>query len=171
MKTTFFFSILLFFPFFVSAQNVLACAGNNQQSGAISQSYTVGETIVSDFIQSGKETSQGFQQPEIPTLLVRMFLQGFYIGGGMMEAIADPINAPLLTDTISLSLMNNDLNSTQAFQRNVLLFTNGYSSTTLPASLFGRSFFLKINHRNSIETWSALPIQLKTVNRFDFTAP
>ena len=168
--------IILFLSFIcwtsqLSAQSVLASAGNNQIAGELQQSYTLGESFISENIVNANVNSQGFQQPEIPQFQLRMFIQGFYIGGGFMNAVADPINAPLVTDTISFSLMSNQLVPVTIFQKNVLLSTDGFCNLTLPSFAYNQNYYLKINHRNSIETWSKLPIQLKTFNKYIFSTP
>jgi hypothetical protein len=155
----------------VQGQNVMASAGTNQSSSGIQQSYTLGEPFVSENIVGTIDHSKGFQQPEIPVFNLRMFIQGFYLGGGVMTSVVDPVNWPLLTDTISISFIKTDLSTTPVFQKKILLKTNGWSSTYLPTALFGHPYYLRINHRNSIETWSKLPISLSTVNKFDLTTP
>ena len=51
-----------------------------------------------------------------------------------------------------------------------ILKTNGDLSVTFgPAVLAGTSYFIKINHRNSVETWSALPLPFNTLTNYDFT--
>jgi hypothetical protein len=155
----------------VQGQNVLACAGTNQYASVIQQSYTLGEPFVSENIVGSFEHSNGFQQPEIPIFNLKMFIQGFYLGGGVMSPVVDPVNWPLLSDTISISFIKTDLSTAPVFQKKILLKTNGLSSTFLPTALFGHPYYLKINHRNSVETWSKLPISLSTVNNFDLTTP
>jgi hypothetical protein len=152
-----------------SAQSILSAAGNNQSSLTIKQSYTVGESFVADqhFLSHGH--AAGFQQPEIPQINVRLFIQGFYIGSGVMQAVADPSNAPSLTDTIRITFITNDPALSPFYSTPALLATDGWASIFLPTLLFNHSYYLKINHRNSIETWSKSPILIKTVNRFDFT--
>ena len=155
----------------VQGQSILSSAGTNQYSSLIQQSYTLGEPFVSENIVGSINHSKGFQQPEIPVFNLRMFIQGFYLGGGVMTSVVDPVNWPLLTDTISVSFINTDLNTIPAFEKKILLQTNGWSSTYLPTAMFGHPYYLKVNHRNSIETWSKLPISLSTVNTFDLTTP
>jgi hypothetical protein len=157
--------------FHLSAQSVLGCAGNNHNAGALQQSYTLGESFISENTVSANVNSQGFQQPEIPQLQLRMFIQGFYIGGGLMNAVADPINTPLITDTISFSLMYNQITPITIFQKKVVLTTDGFCNLTLPSFAYNHNYYLKINHRNTIETWSKLPVQLKTFNKYNFSTP
>jgi hypothetical protein len=171
MKIIILFLSFIFSTVQLSAQSVMGCAGNNQNAGAIQQSYTLGESFIVESTVGAKVNSQGFQQPEIPQLQLKLFIQGFYLGGGLMNAVADQINAPLLTDTISFSLMSNQLVPITIFQKKVLLKTNGFCNLTLPSFAYNHNYYLKINHRNTIETWSKLPIQLKTFNKYNFSTP
>jgi len=171
MKNLFLLALLFIMTSSVHAQSVLACTGNNQIAGALQQSYTLGESFIGENTVDATVSSRGFQQPEIPQFQLRLFIQGFYQGGGLMNAVVDPINFPLVTDTISISLMTNQLVPTTVFQKNVLLKTNGYCNLTLPTFACNHNYYLKINHRNTLETWSKLPLQFKTLNKFDFTTP
>ncbi len=171
MKKLIFFLSFICSTNHLSAQTVLASAGSNQISGALQQSYTLGESFISENIGGATVNSQGFQQPEIPQFVLKMFIQGFYLGGGIMNAVVDPINLPLVTDTISISLMSNDIVPISVFQKNVLLSTSGISYLTLPSFVYHQNYYLKINHRNAIETWSKLPVPFLTFNKFDFTTP
>jgi hypothetical protein len=171
MKKIILFLSFICSTFHLSAQSVLGCAGNNQIVGALQQSYTLGESFIGKGVVNTNVNSQGFQQPEIPQFQLRFFIQGFYLGGGFMNAVADPVNSPLVTDTISFSLMSNQLVPVTIFQKNVLLSTDGYCNLTLPSFAYNRNYYLKINHRNSIETWSKLPVQLKTFNKYNFSTP
>lgn len=171
MKKILLFLSLICSTFNLSAQSVLASAGNNQIAGALQQSYTLGESFIAENVVGATVNSRGFQQPEIPQFILRMFIQGFYLGGGLMNAVVDPINFPLVTDTISISLMSNEIVPIAVFQKKILLNTNGFTYLTLPAFVYKHKYYLKINHRNTIETWSKLPLQFKTFNKFDFTTP
>ena len=149
----------------------MACTGNNQIAGALQQSYTLGESFLGENTVGATVSSRGFQQPEIPQFQLKIFLQGFYLGVGLMNAVADPINFPLVTDTISISLMTNQIVPTTVFQKKVLLNTNGICNLTLPTFAYNHNFYLKINHRNTLETWSKMPLQFKTFNKYNFTTP
>jgi len=39
----------------------------------------------------------------------------------------------------------------------------------LPSSVIGNDYYIVINHRNSIETWSANPVQINSTVNYDFT--
>lgn len=171
MKRVFIFCVMLSLTSVVHGQNVLASAGSNQQSTLIQQSYTLGEPFISESIIGTFAFSKGFQQPEIPIFNLRMFIEGTYLGGGFLESVIDPINLPLISDTVTISFIDTGLVSTPVFERKILLQTNGWTSTPLPLMLFGHPYYLKINHRNSIETWSKFPVPISTFNRYDLTTP
>ena len=110
------------------------------------------------------------------TLNSKIFIQGFYSGGGFMQnggsgclnvtgISADPLDV----DTIFLSAM--DATTHLEIDRKFgILKTNGDVSVTFgPAVLAGTSYFIKINHRNSLETWSKLPVPFSTSTSYLFT--
>ncbi len=171
MKKIFVFCVILSFTSMAHGQNVLASAGSNQQSAMLQQSYTLGEPFISESIIGAYTFSKGFQQPEIPVFKLRMFIEGIYLGGGFLQSVVDPINLPLVADTVTISFIDTALSSTPVFEKKILLQTDGWASTRLPLMLFGHPYYLKINHRNSIETWSKFPISISTANKFDLTTP
>lgn len=171
MKRIFVFCLMLSLTSMAHGQNVLASAGSNQHSALIQQSYTLGEPFISESIVGTLTFSKGFQQPEIPIFNLRMFIQGFYLGGGFLGSVIDPVNLPLHTDSVSISFIDTNLSTTPVFEKKILLQTDGWTSTRLPLMLFGHSYYLRINHRNSIETWSKFPISISTASKYDLTMP
>ena len=65
MKKILLFLSLICSTFNLSAQSVLASAGNNQIAGALQQSYTLGESFIAENVVGATVNSRGFQQPEI----------------------------------------------------------------------------------------------------------
>ena len=171
MKNLFLLALLFFMTSSVHAQSVLACTGNNQIAGALQQSYTLGESFIGENTVDATVSSRGFQQPEIPIFNLRMFIEGYYLGGGFLQSVIDPINLPLLADSVSISFIDTNLSSAPVFEKKILLETDGWASTRLPLMLFGHSYNLRINHRNSIETWSKFPISISTASTYDLTTP
>jgi len=111
----------------------------------------------------------------IPTniqLNIKAFIQGFYIGGGQMNAVLDPIALPLVTDSINLSLMSAFFPYNEITSRTGIIHTNGNASFIFPSTFANNNYYLVIKHRNSIETWSSSPIFIGNSNvNFDFTVP
>jgi hypothetical protein len=108
------------------------------------------------------------------TLTVKIFLQGLYnTTSGLMNKARDenrdhfPGN---IADRISLKLANSNYPYTILYSiQEIPLLTNGYCTIELPPGSVS-SYYLVVNHRNSVETWSAVPLNLAAANiSFDFT--
>jgi hypothetical protein len=108
------------------------------------------------------------------SLDVKMFIQGFYTGGGTMTPVlfnnglsTDP------TDVDSVTIELHDAASPFATAASAigLLKTDGHVQLQFSGSLIGNSYYIVVKHRNSIETWSASPVLMGATTTFDFTAP
>jgi len=150
----------------------MASAGGYYTGGGNSLSWTMGETFTTTLTAGNNKLTQGFQQPEIRFYLVNLkaFIEGFYIGGSMMKAVVDPLSQPLITDTIILSLAESLPPYNIVQSATTVLYTDGNAQFDFPVSVSGQSYYLVLNHRNSIETWSALPVTIKHNMMFDFTS-
>lgn len=149
--------------------------GGYFSAGGNSLSFTVGETFYSTLQNSGYMLTQGEQQPYITLriLNLRAFIEGYYIAGTETQ---QPVllNAgigsdPTICDSITVELHNQ-------FDPNILISTNfvalhtdGWAVVRLPAALSGGSYYIAVKGRNSIETWSKLPVTLGANTSFDFT--
>jgi len=112
------------------------------------------------------------------TLNLNLFLQGYYSGGGMMNNFgsggclfmsgvsADPTDA----DTVVIGVMDELFPYGLIDEQKGVLKTNGQLSVTLNSIITpSQSYYLKINHRNSIETWSKLPLLFSPVTNYSFS--
>lgn len=103
-------------------------------------------------------------------LQVKLFLQGYYIGNGIMTPAL--MNEGIGTDTSIVDFvtieLRDALNYNVAASSNVLLQTNGMANTTFGVT--PGSYYVVVKHRNTIETWSANPLTLNgSPLTFDFT--
>ena len=99
-------------------------------------------------------------------LNVKVFIEGFYTGSGQMTGVL----SPSVCDTIIVSLANTVSPYSIAYTVKGVINTSGDGSFNFPGAAFGKAFYLVINHRNSLETWSASPFALPTaVNSYNFT--
>jgi len=104
------------------------------------------------------------------TLILKLFLEGLYAGGGSMNQAFDGIGPHFgagIADQITVVLYDGvGLVYTAS---NVDLLTNGTATITIPSNL-GASYFIGIKHRNSIETASAALVSFAdgTIN-YDFS--
>lgn len=103
------------------------------------------------------------------TLNVKAFVEGYYIDTpGVMHAVIDPVSQPALFDTITVEL-HNVADTVTEFSENVVFNINGQGTVTLPPAVFGNYYYLAVKHRNSIQTWSKLPVLITAVTDYDFT--
>ncbi len=88
------------------------------------------------------------------------FLEGLFNGAGnrkVQDAAGDHFAGPV-ADQITVKLAQAAAPYLVEYTAsNVNLYTNGKGSFSIPGSLSG-SHYLIVKHRNSIETWSALPV-------------
>jgi hypothetical protein len=120
--------------------------------------------------------------PCATTLDLKFYIQGYYLGAGTMTSTIqnedlDPITAPNYAstdcDSVTITLHEDD-GSTLATYPVVgtytgMLHTNGTISCTFPGSTLTKSCYIVIEHRNSIQTWSKLPITIAATNTYDFS--
>ena len=191
MKKALFLLFILSWAVCIHAQSlspsVLPASGGYFNAGGNSLSWTMGETFTTTLSSTNNILTQGFQQPnEHLSLNLKAYLEGYYEGGVINGQPSGQMNNNLgnggLLKIVGLSTNINDVD----------WVTISAMSATTPYGLvgsaigiidvngnvivqFGRevieaqSYYLKINHRNSIETWSASPVRLNRITNYDFT--
>ncbi|HOS48099.1 MAG TPA: hypothetical protein PLG57_05655 [Bacteroidia bacterium] len=92
------------------------------------------------------------------TLNLKAFIQGFYLGGGLQQAVLDPVSLPTVCDSVTVELHSTTSPFALLYTTKNVLATNGTGSFLFPSATLGNSYYVVIHHRNSIETWSKLPI-------------
>ena len=113
------------------------------------------------------------------TLTITAFLEGFYnsFTGWMNQAQNTDINGFIvnnfpgtIVDTLRIQLVEATAPFSVAYESaGVDLNTDGSITLILPATLTG-SYYIVIKHRNSIETWSAIPISINAdIVYYNFT--
>jgi hypothetical protein len=119
-----------------------------------------------------------------PTFYAKILIEGFYTLGSLPAEMnnsgtggclfitglsVDPTHA----DSISISAMDATTYLMVDSQR-VLLKTDGSTQATFGINVLPNTgYYIKINHRNSLETWSGAPIILSTTTAlapYDFTS-
>ncbi len=101
----------------------------------------------------------------------KIFIEGFYIGNGLMNAIIDPVNYPNLCDTVEMQLAQPITPYSILYSNKKAIATNGAATFNFITSPIYGSYYLVIKHRNAIETWSATPVTINSFsNPFDFTS-
>ena len=105
-----------------------------------------------------------------------IFLEGYYIGGGLMTntLFAQDGGAPhnlLDVDSITISAMDaGGLHNLVDAQKGILK-TNGEVTVTFSLAVIANTpYYLKVNHWNSVETWSATAITLTPATFYSFSS-
>jgi len=134
-------------------------------------SYTIGQPFFTHHLSTAGEVREGVQQATgdhsgTVSLDVLVYIEGFYQGGNppLVEILG-----PGLTDSLSVSLYAAEEPHDLLHSAIVILSPTGSASLTLPPELSGRSCYISLRHRNTIETWSKTPVTLGTSNSLDLT--
>ena len=156
--------------------HVLATAGGYFAAGGSSLSWTMGETFNTTLQNGSVILTQGQQQPyvQLTILNLKVFIEGFYIGGGLMNNclnITGVSGDPLDADVVTISAMDAAPPHNLVEAQIGTLKTNGDVTVTFsPLVIPNTSYYIKVNHRNSVETWSANPVILTASTMYSFTS-
>ena len=74
------------------------------------------------------------------------------------------------TDTITLSLWSPLASSAPVFSQKTILNKFGQALINVPDSFRNDAYFVSVNHRNSFEIWSAVPVTWTDSLIYDFTS-
>jgi len=99
-------------------------------------------------------------------LQLKVYIEGFYRGSGNMAELV----APGTTDLLDVWLVPSDTNDQNIYTAYNTLNSNGSGEFLFSDVPMGASYYVVVHHRNSLETWSSVPV---TVNndtiQYDFT--
>jgi hypothetical protein len=189
MKKLFLFvSLVICHIFLANSQSLsptaLVTTGGYFTGGGNSLSWTMGETFNTTLTNGNLVLTQGEQQPYIRVVLLNMkaFIEGYYLGAGLMTpCLYNNYQASLILnypfpvftatdcDTISVSAMSS-LDYTPVQVQKGILKTDGTVSVTFRSPvLIGSSYYIRITHRNALETWSAAPVFFNELTTYDFS--
>ncbi len=105
-------------------------------------------------------------------LNLKVFIEGFYINGGSLVAVANPALHPTICDTIIVELHDTTTTHTLISSARDTLNTNGMGKFYFPSNIKGHHYYVAVKHRNAIETWSKNAILFDSVMvNYDFTVP
>jgi hypothetical protein len=91
-------------------------------------------------------------------LNLKLFIEGFYLGNGTMNATPDPVNHPLVCDTVLVELHPVSAPHTVPYSIKGVIDITGNGSFVFPSGVLNNSYFIGIKHRNALETWSSAPV-------------
>jgi len=96
-------------------------------------------------------------------------LEGFYLDSNSMISVIDPMNQPIICDTVFLQLTQPEFPYSVIYSKSVLIDNHGKGLTHFTTSPEYDKYYFVLRHRNSIETWSKSPITIGLNTTFDFT--
>ena len=103
------------------------------------------------------------------TFKLQLFIQGFYVGIRKMLEVVDPITSSLITDSITVQLVDVNAPFTMIYSATALVSIDGSAFVTFPIAAAQNNYYLVIKHRNALETWSRNPIIVSSQLNYDFT--
>lgn len=168
----------------VTASNLSACTGTsvNLQGSPVGGSFSVSNPY------SGPSTNytytytnaQGCSRTSSPatinmhnciSLQLKLFLQGYMLGSNQMQQVKmnQGIGNSLSSCDDIVVRLHSAANPSQviAGPNTTLLSTNGIATTLFEAP--NANYYISVQHRNSIETWSATAIACTNNTVYDFT--
>ncbi|REJ81423.1 MAG: PKD domain-containing protein [Bacteroidetes bacterium] len=102
------------------------------------------------------------------TLALKLFIEGFYTGNGKMRAVSNPISSPGITDTVLVSLANSSSPYSKTQSVKGIIDTSGNGSFTFN-NVTPSSYYIVVEHRNALETWSATALPSAINMNYDFS--
>ena len=109
----------------------------------------------------------------IMTLNTTFFIQGYYLGGSKMSPLLHLLGGASGTavDTVTIQLFNTSNKVVAADSYTGVLQMNGTLACSFAQITSGNYYYIVINHRNSLKTWSKDSVQMSLGNTYsyDFT--
>ena len=183
MKTEKFIKLLFAFCFFTIVSmaqtispDVINSSGRTFQTSSAGMDVNVGEPITGMITNGRNQITQGFLQPQMITLNLKVYLEGYYIDTiHRMRSVLYLNNMSAdstATDYITVKLHDALQPDLVVDAVRAVLHKDGDAEFFFPYSVFNRSCYIVIHHRNSLETWSKYPVLFNsTTMSFDFTRP
>ena len=103
---------------------------------------------------------------------VKLFLEGMYTGAGQMlpalyqQALSSDTAA---TDTVFLKLHLPVTPFTSSYSGSAVLKKTGFCTFAIPGGFYNSSYFIEVKSRNTLETWSKVPMQINQLVPLDLT--
>ncbi|TAH37937.1 MAG: hypothetical protein EYC69_14785 [Bacteroidetes bacterium] len=102
-------------------------------------------------------------------LEIKVFIQGFYSGNQKMRATINPLLYPLLCDTIHVELHSSLFPYDCISTFKTLVSTDGKIRID-KSGVSNDDYFIVLKHRNSLETWSSVPVYFdSSFTSYDFS--
>jgi uncharacterized protein (TIGR02145 family) len=109
----------------------------------------------------------------VVTLPLKVLIQGYYKGSGQMTPVrknAGISNSNDEADEVTVALYSPSNVNQAVATTTVVLATNGTATAEFDATLLTESnYYIALQHKNTIKTWSATPVAITNGTTYDFT--
>ncbi len=105
----------------------------------------------------------------VPTLNLKIFIQGFYLANNLMTATVNPVLYPTLCDTVTVELHKSISPYNMEYKSTGTINVSGNGIFNFPNAVLNQNYYLVIRHRNALETWSSNPVLITYNTTYDFT--
>ena len=105
-------------------------------------------------------------------LNVKVFIQALYSGNQTMTPVlynASQNAALNLADSIEIALHETNGNFNQIYSQKSLVDINGNVQLNLPPNALNNTYYLVVNYKNAISTWSKNPVTMTAITNYDFS--
>jgi hypothetical protein len=106
------------------------------------------------------------------TLNLKAYMQGYYLSGGAMNSVllnqGVSIDANEM-DTVTVQLRDQFDPTIVVATSVAVMATDGTASFTLSGEVIGGNYYIAVFHRNTVQTWSAMPVTFAGTTSYDFT--
>jgi hypothetical protein len=107
------------------------------------------------------------------TMNLRVFIGGFYLSNGLMEAVLyhDNLSSDATAcDSIKVELHDAVQTDSVVATASGLLHTDGNAQLIFPSFVIGHPYYLAVRHRNALAIWSKTTVLINSSTiAFDFT--
>jgi hypothetical protein len=153
------------------ANNIITISGTPTQSGTFNYSIPL---IGGCGNVSATGTIIVNQENNYTTLNLTAYLEGFYIDNGTMRANLYDLGISTNdteTDSVEVNLWSatNLSAATPDYSVKTIIHTNGTIAAVFPSAILNNDYYVALKHRNSMEVWSAEPVNISSTSSYDFS--
>lgn len=104
---------------------------------------------------------------------ITFLIEGYYLGSGLMQPVLQNqgVAGALATecDSVTIEFREATPPYAQVYKNRKKFATNGSFHAVLPEAANGQSFYIVVQHRNGLETWSSAPVLIGSNTVYDFS--
>jgi hypothetical protein len=140
----------------------------SQISATVPAGATSGTITVINSCGNVISTSSFTVVPQNVTLNLKVFLEGLYLGNGLMRGVL----SSTVCDSITVKLAVSNSPHAIAYTIKSTIGIDGTGNFSFPSAVLNNSYYIVVNHRNSVETWTAAPVNFSSSSvSYDFSTP